>query len=161
MGYEDNPSQLFSHYLNDDALVPLPIEFGIENLLPGSEVQFPVRDRHDHLVVNDQRLEVRVSIVFAGLVMLVVLSEGSERLQPLVDIFHEAALVVVDVNPSRDMHGRDQDHPIFDSRLLERALNLRSQVNIGALGLSVQGQVFGMESHGFYLKHKEFPRVLV
>jgi len=44
---------------------------------------------------------VRVSVVFAGLVMLVVLAGWRERFQPLVDVFDQAALVVVDVDARR------------------------------------------------------------
>ncbi len=68
MNYEDKPSCLFSHDFNDDSFVALPVEFGIENLLPWAEIEFPVGDRDDDLVMNDQRFEVSVSIVFAGLV---------------------------------------------------------------------------------------------
>src|SRR5713101_290743 len=144
---EDKPSSLFSHHFNDDSLVALAVEFGVENLLPWSEVEFSVGDRDDDLVVNDQRFEMSVSVVFAGLVMLVVLPEGSERFQPLVDVFDESALVVVDVNSGGNVHGGDQDHAVFNSRLLERALNLRGQVDIGTLGFRVQGQVLGVEFH--------------
>src|SRR5450756_1589942 len=98
--YEDKPSCLFSHHFNDHSFVALAVEFGVENLLPGAEVEFSVGDREDDFVVNDQRLEVRVSVVFASLVMLVVLPEGGERFQPLVDVLDEAALVVVDVDLS-------------------------------------------------------------
>src|SRR5664279_4381551 len=109
MGFEDNPSCLFSHDFYDDSLVTLAVELGIENLLPGTEVESSVGDRDDDFVVNDQRFEVRVSVVFAGLVMLVVLPEGSERFQPLVDVLDQSALVVVDINPGGDVHGGDED----------------------------------------------------
>ena len=101
MGYEDNPSSLFSHYLNDDAFIALPVELGIENLLPRSEVQFPVGDRHDDFVVNDQRFKVSISIVLARLVMQVILAERSQGFEPDVDILNQPALVVIDVNPPR------------------------------------------------------------
>ena len=77
MGFEDKPSCLFSHHFNDHSFVALAVEFGVENLLPGAEVEFPVGDRDNDFVVNDQRFEVSVSVVFAGLVMLVVLLEGA------------------------------------------------------------------------------------
>src|SRR5260370_39079052 len=96
-----------------------------------------------------------VCIVFAGLVMLVVLPEGSERFQPVVDVFDEAALIVVDVNSGGDVHSGDQDHAVFDSGLLEGALDLRGQVNVGAFRFRMQGQVLGVEFHGFYLTTKD------
>src|SRR6266478_7646946 len=145
--YEDKPSCLFSHDFNDDSFIALAVEFGIENLLPGAEIEFSVGDRDDDLVMNDQRFEVSVSIVFAGLVMLVILPEGSERFQPLVDVFDQAAFIVVDVDSGSDVHGGDQDHTVFDSRLLESSLDLRGQVNVRSLRLRVQGQVLGVEFH--------------
>src|SRR6266446_8766977 len=115
MNYEDKPSRLFSHDFNDDSFIALAVEFGIENLLPGAEIEFPVGDRDDDLVMNDQRFEMSVSVVFSGLVMLVILPEGSERFQPLVDVFDQCALVVVDVDSGSDVHGGDQDHAIFNA----------------------------------------------
>jgi hypothetical protein len=38
MAYEDKPIPLFSHHFNQDPLVALPIELGIEDLLPRAEV---------------------------------------------------------------------------------------------------------------------------
>src|SRR5208282_4990141 len=104
MNYEDKPAGLFSHYLNDDSLVALPIEFCIEDLLPRAEVKFAVGHRDDHFVVDDQRFKVCVSIVLSGLVMLVVLPEGSEGLQPLVDVLDQPTLVVVNINSGRYVH---------------------------------------------------------
>src|SRR5216684_2120018 len=147
MNYEDKLIRLFSHDFNDYFLVALAVEFRVENLLPWAEVEFPVGDRDDDLVVNDQRFEVRVSVVFSGLVMLVVLPEGRKRFQPLVDVFDQAALVVVDVNSGSNVHGGDQDHSVFNSRLFEGALDLRSQVYVRSLRLRVQGQVFSVEFH--------------
>src|SRR5437016_6325112 len=115
MNYEDKPSCLFSHDFNDDSFIALAVEFGIENLLPGAEIEFSVGDRDDDLVMNDQRFEVSVSIVFAGLVMLVILPEGSERFQPLVDVFDQAAFIVVDVDSGSDVHGRNEDHAVFNA----------------------------------------------
>ena len=80
LGYEDKPSRLFSHDFNDDSFVALPIEFGVEDLMPGTKVKLPVGDWDDDLVVNDQRFQMSVSVVFAGLVMPIVLSKGSQPL---------------------------------------------------------------------------------
>ena len=167
MGYEDKPNFLFSHYLNDHPFVALAVEFGIENLLPGAEVELPVGDRDDDFVVDDQRFEVGVSVVFAGLMMLVVLPEGSEGFEPLVDVFDKPALVVVDVDPGGDMHGGDQDHAVFDSGFLQGALDLRGQVDVGALGFRVQSQVFCVGFHvltftmGSRCRGQEFPTATV
>src|ERR1022692_605647 len=116
--YEDKPNCLFSHDFNENSFVALAVELGVENLLPGTKVEFPAGDRDNDFMVNDQRFQVRVSVVFAGLVMLIVLAERSQRFQPLVDVLDKTALVVVDINSGSDMHGGDQDHSVFNSRLL-------------------------------------------
>src|ERR1700674_1428076 len=79
--------------------------------------------------------------------MLVVLPEGSERFQPLVDVLDQATLVVIDVNSGSNVHGGDQNQSVSDSRLFEGTLDLRRQVNVRSLRLRVQGQVFGVEFH--------------
>jgi Arc/MetJ family transcription regulator len=145
--YKHKPPRLFSHYLNDDPLIALSVELGVEDLLPRTEIKLALRHWNDHFVMNDQRFQVSVSVVFSSLVMLVVLPEGSERLQPLVDVFDQAALVVVDIDSSRNMHGRNQDHAIVDPRFLKRTFNLGCQMHIGAFRLGVEGQIFGMEFH--------------
>src|SRR5258708_36047755 len=105
MNYEDKPSCLFSHDFNDDSFVALAVEFGVENLLPRAEIEFPAGDRDDDFVMDDQRFEMSVSIVFASPVVLIILPERSQRFQPLVDVFDQPALVVVDVNSGSDVHG--------------------------------------------------------
>ena len=137
-----------------DSFVALAVELGIENLLPGAEVELSVGDWDNDFVVNDQRLQVRVSVVLAGLVMLVVLAEGSQRFQPLVDVLDQAAFIVVDVDSGSDVHGGHQNHTVFDSGLFQGVLDLRGQVDVGSLGFRVQGEVFGVEFHRHHLKQK-------
>src|SRR5437660_5460671 len=52
--YEDKPSCLFSHDFNDDSFIALAVEFGIENLLPGADIEFFVAARVDYLLLIDQ-----------------------------------------------------------------------------------------------------------
>jgi len=159
--YEDNPSRLFSHNFDEDALVALAVEFGVKNPLPGAEIELSIGHRNDDFVVNDQRLKMRVSVVFARLVMLVIMPERSQRIQPLVDIFDQATLVVVDVDSGSDVHGGDENHAVFDSRFLESALDLRRDVDVGAAGFGVEGQVFGVEFHALHLPHPGFGMIEV
>src|ERR1700691_2434114 len=149
--YEDNPTFLFSHHFNNDSFVPLPIKLRIENLLPRTEVEPPIRDRNNNFVMHDQRFQVRVPIVLARLMMLIILPERGQRLQPGVDILDKPALVVIHINPRRDMHRRDQNHPVLNPGFPKRALHLRSQMNISSFSFRVQRQVLSMESHGLYL----------
>ena len=73
---------------------------------------------------------MRVAIVFAGIVMLVVLPKRSQAFQPMINVLDQSALVIVDVDPGGDMHGRHQHHSLLHSAFLDGLLHLRSDVNI-------------------------------
>src|ERR1022692_194059 len=62
--YEDKPNCLFSHDFNENSFVALAVELGVDNLLPGTKVEFPAGDRDNDFMVKDQRFQVRVSVVF-------------------------------------------------------------------------------------------------
>jgi hypothetical protein len=153
---EDKPSCLLSHDFYDHPLGAPSIKFSVEDLLPGTEVKFSVGHGDDDFVMDDQRFQVGVSIVLSGLVMLVVLAEGGERFQPLIDVSDESAFVVVDVGPGRDMHRGYEDHTVFDSGLLQRALDLWRQVDISALCFCVEGEILGVEFHTPHLSRTQF-----
>src|SRR5882762_7772283 len=123
----------FTHYLQDDPLVPLAVKFRVEDSLPGSEIQPSFRDWDDHLVMDEQSLQMGIPVVFAGVMMLVVLSEGRKVLQPLVDVLDQPALVVVHVNAGGDVHGGNEDHAFGDTAVADGALNLRSDVDVLAV----------------------------
>src|SRR6266478_3120566 len=55
---EDFTSDLYNH-----PLISLPVELSIEDPLPGPKIKFPICHRHNHLVMNHQRLQVRVAII--------------------------------------------------------------------------------------------------
>ena len=46
------------HYLHNHSLVALTIEFGIEDSLPCPQIKFAGGDGHDHLMMNQQRLQM-------------------------------------------------------------------------------------------------------
>ena len=92
---------LLSHHFHDDSFITLPIEFGIENALPGTQIQLASRDWNDDFMMDQQRFQVRIAIILAGFVMLVSLAKGREVFEPLVDVLDQAAFVIVDVNPPR------------------------------------------------------------
>ena len=98
-------------------------------------------------MMNQQRLEVRVAIILAGLVMFVVLAKRSQMLQPLVDVLNEPALIVVDVNAGGNVHGRYQHHAFLHPALSGDLFNLRRDMHIGAICLGMKLQVFGKDFH--------------
>jgi len=56
----------------DDALAALAVEFGIEDALPGAEVELAVGDGEGGFVMQEQSFQMGVGVVFTGLVVLVV-----------------------------------------------------------------------------------------
>jgi len=51
-------SILLTHHLENHSFSPLPIEFGVVDLLPGSEIEFTLGHWHYHLVMHQQALQM-------------------------------------------------------------------------------------------------------
>jgi hypothetical protein len=97
--------------------------------------------------VDDQTLEVRVAVGFAGAVMPVVLAKRGEFLKPLVDVLNQAVFGVVDVYARGDVHGGNEDHSFADSTLCERGLHLRRDVDVFPVFFRAESEVFRVELH--------------
>src|SRR5262249_57761711 len=63
---------LFADDLDEHSLLPLPVEFAVEDLFPRSEVQLSVCDCHDDFASHDLTLDVRVRIILTGIVVAVL-----------------------------------------------------------------------------------------
>src|SRR6266851_2390647 len=99
-------------------------------------------------MVNEQGFQMRVAVVFSGLMMLVVFAEGGQRFQPLIDVCDQSAFVVVHIDACSDVHGGDQHHAFLNAALFDDLLNLGRDVNIGSMGAGVELQVLGETFHG-------------
>ena len=129
-----------AQHLDDQPLRTAAVELGVEDLLPGAEVELAVGDRHDRLVVDEQVLEVGVAVVLAAGVVAVVAGVGGELprhlvrrllparrrhlVQPLQGVGVEAGLVVVHPDAGGDVHGGDEGHPLGDPRLVHGRLHV-------------------------------------
>ena len=107
------------------------VELAVEDLLPGAEVQLAVGDRNDHLVVDEQVLEVRVAVVLPAPVVPVVAGVGQQLprhlavglvparwrqlVEPLERVGLEPGLVVVDPHRRSDVHRAHQRHALVDA----------------------------------------------
>ena len=120
-----------THRLEEDPLWPLSIPLAVEDALPGAEVEPARGDGDDDLVMNEQGLQVRIPVVFAGVVMFVVFAEGCQLLQPLIDVFDQPTLVVIHIDAGRDVHGRNQHHAFLDAALAQDLLHLGRDVDVG------------------------------
>src|SRR5215813_14451264 len=76
-----------SHNLHDHALLTLPLEFGVEDPLPGAEIETACGDRNYDLMMNQQCLQVRVSVVFASIMVFVIALKRRQVVEPLVNVY--------------------------------------------------------------------------
>jgi len=77
-----------------------PIELAVEDLLPGPEVQTALGHRHDHLVVDEQVLEVGVPVVLAGGVVAIITGIGRQLARSCCPA-HASSAAVDGVRPHR------------------------------------------------------------
>ena len=136
-----------SHYLNDSPFATLAIKFAVKDLLPRAEIEFAVGHRNDHLVVNENVLQVAVGVGLTGAMMLVILLERRESFQPLIDIAPDAGLVVIDGYAGRDVHCGNQNHAFANAALANGVLDFIRDENIFAVVLRIEPQVFGVKLH--------------
>jgi len=89
---------LFPDYLHQHPLAAHPVELAVKDLLPWTEIQFPIRHRHHHLPPHHLALEVRVGVVLTGAVVPVLIDGRMRResFQPDLIVVVEAALVKMD-----------------------------------------------------------------
>src|SRR5271157_4929697 len=99
---------LLSHDLDQHPLLAAPVELAVEDLLPGPKVELPAGNCHDDFAAHHLPLEMGVTVVFAGAVVVVGLGTRivrGELFEPALVVLVQAGLVVVDENARGDVHG--------------------------------------------------------
>ena len=102
-------------------------------------------------MVQQQRFQVRVAVVFSSAVMLVVRPRRGKLFQPLADVFNEPALMVVDVNSRSDVHGRDKAQAVSDSAARDNLLHFVGDVHHLAPLARFKNQIFSVTFHEMLL----------
>jgi hypothetical protein len=136
-----------AHDFNNDAFGALSVEFRVINLLPRSEIQLPGGHRHDHLVVNQQALQVRVAIGLARSMMPVILAKRSQAFQPFIDVRQQSVFGIVHPDAGRDVHGGDQNHSLADLAFGERRFHLRRDVDVLPVLFCIERKMFRVKLH--------------
>ena len=98
-------------------------------------------------MVDEQRLQVRVAVVFTRLMMKVAFIEGRKLFQPFIDVVDKPLFIVVDIHAGSDVHGRNQDHAILHATVAHDLLHLWSDMHIFAMPLGIERQVFSLKFH--------------
>src|ERR1700677_4182224 len=90
---------------------------------------------------------MRITVGLACAVMAIILAVRRQFLQPFVDVGQQAIFSVVYPDTGRDVHGRNQDHAFSNSAFLERGVHFDGDVDVLAVLLGLELQIFGVESH--------------
>ena len=69
--------------------------------------------------MQKKRLEMSVPVIFAGLVMLVVWPCRRQLFQPFPDVLNQSALMIIHINSSSDMHGRNKAQSVLYAAALD------------------------------------------
>ena len=142
---------------------PAAVELAVEDLLPRTEIEPALGDRDDHLVVDEQVLEVGVAVVLAAAVVAVIAGVGQQLARDLVAgscqlggaslSSHSSAsawmpgLVVVDPDAGGDVHRAHERHALGDSGLADRLRDIVGDPDELAAPLGVESPVDGVRDH--------------
>src|SRR5262245_15605610 len=132
--------------LDDDPLLPPPVELRIEHLLPRTEVERTLGDREDHLVMHQRALEMRVGIVLTGLVMAIV-PGGRKLLEPHHAAVLQATLLVVHPDACGDVHGGDEAESLLHARRRDDRGDAVGDVHQLVALAGVEPEIVGVGAH--------------
>src|SRR5215510_2654538 len=147
---------LFTHHLHDDALSALAIELGVEHLFPWTEIEGTARNRQHHLVTHDGAFQMRVRVVFAGLMVPVVETGGRQLLEPRLKIVNQAVLPVIHINTGGDMHSRHEHHAFLHTAFFDNLRDIVSNADELLTLLRVEPQIFCVEGHSTLVKAQDW-----
>jgi hypothetical protein len=136
-----------SHHFDDDPLPTLSVEFRVIDLLPWPEVELPLRDGGKDLMMRYQALQVSITVRFARPMMPIIGIEGCELLKPFVDVVDQPLLGVIYVHPRRDVHRRDENHPLLDTAASDDSTDLICDVDVLPMLLRVEREIFCVRFH--------------
>jgi len=146
----------FSDNFHENPLPPITVEFSIEDLFPGAEVEFAVGDRDDDFAAHYLAFEVGIGVVFAGAVV-VILRSGSVRgefFQPDFIIVVKTAFVVVDENGRSNVHRVAETKPLVHAASENQLCNGVGDIDKAAASFDFEPEVFGEGFHYAYFNPK-------
>lgn len=133
---------LLANRLDDHTFAPLAIELRVENLLPWPQIQLPVGDWQDHLMVHDKVLEMGFAVILARPMMAIV-PRGGKATKPLLDVFDETGFKIVNVDGSGNVHCADEAKSFLDARALHQRRDFSRDANELFPLLGLKGEIVG------------------
>jgi len=137
---------LLADDLDEHPLAPAPIEFTVEDLLPGAEVKFASGYGDYHFTAHDLPLHVGVGIVFAAVVVSILVDRlvGGELFEPRGVVAMEPAFVVVNEHRSGDVHCVDKGEPLPNAAFIKTFFDLSRNVDKGYARWGVEPQLLSI-----------------
>jgi len=141
---------LFTNNLHQDALGSSAVEFSVEDLFPGTEVEFSPGNRDNHLAPHDLPFKVSVGVVFTHIMPVAGNGlVGGELFQPLGIIGVKPGFIIVYEYRCGYVHGIAQQEAFPDSALDQALLDLRRDVRKCHPGGDVEPQFLAIAFHNF------------
>jgi len=122
---------LFANHLHQYTLPAPAIEFAVENLLPGAEIELALGNRHHDLSAHDLPFVVGIGVVLTGPIVVIALWRRIERgqfLQPYFVVAMQAGFIIVDKHAGGNVHRIDKAKPLANPALGQASFDLRSDV---------------------------------
>jgi len=117
--------------LHKDPLFSSPVKLTVEDLLPGPEIEIPLRHSNDNLPPHDLPLQVGVSVILSRPIVEVPGDRlmGGEPFQPFFIVMMESRLIVIDKDRRRYVHGVAQQETFPDPALAQTLIHLRRDID--------------------------------
>lgn len=90
-----------------------------------------------------------VSIVFAGIVVLVIRIGRRHSLDPFINIFEQTVFPIVDENARCDVHCGHEDKPLAQSSLAQKVLNIIGDADILSAFLRIKPEILRVRTQTF------------
>lgn len=100
-------------------------------------------------MMNQHPLEMGISVVFTGLVMIVIWVGRRNAFHPFINIFQQPVFPIVDENTGCDVHRRHENEPFANLRFLQKFLNFIGDADILSVFLRVEPEIFCVRTQSF------------
>lgn len=148
----DYSPRLFTDDFDNHAFAPHAVEFSVIDLLPCAQIKTAIGNRQQDLMMHQQVFQMRVAVVFAGLVVAVIGASRGQAFQPLVNVGNKTIFSVIDVNGSSDVHRRNQHQAFLDAAVGDGLRHFVCNIDVFAFGLCVEDKVLRVRLHLAYLE---------
>ena len=109
---------LFSYDLNEHSFLPFSVEFTVEDLLPGSEVELASRYGNDRLSAHYAAFEMGIGVILVSVVPVLRIGLFRRELfEPYFEVLMQARFIVVYEDAGGNVHRIAEQEALFDPAL--------------------------------------------